>query len=91
MNNEHRLIALMQYGINITSTDGHRWIEIDYTCCTNEAGQLQEAINKTGLVFIGKVYGSYNDALDRVDNLLEALKLTKLNDLYIDNEKEEVE
>ena len=80
----HRLLALMQYGINITHSDGHRWIEIDYTCCTDDADRLQKKLKETGLIVYAKVYGSYEEALDRVDNLLVAVGLEKLADLYID-------
>lgn len=42
----HRLLALMQYGINITHSDGHRWIEIDYTCCTDDADILHKKLDE---------------------------------------------
>lgn len=85
----HRLLALMQYGINITHSDGHRWIEFDYTCCTDDADRLHKKLDETGLTINTKVYGSYDEALDRIDNLLVALELPKLEDVYIDYGKEE--
>lgn len=73
-----RLLGLMQYGLFITQMDGHLYIDINYECVTSEAEELQNKIKDKGITFISKVYEGYDKALDRVDNLLEALGMKKL-------------
>lgn len=78
ISNYPRLLGLMQYGLFITQMDGHLYIDVNYECVTSEAEELQEKIKDKGITFISKVYEGYDKALDRVDNLLEALGLKKL-------------
>ena len=76
--NYPRLLGLMQYGLFITQMDGHLYIDVNYECVTSEAEELQEKIKDKGITFISKVYEGYDEALDRVDKLLEALVMNKL-------------
>ena len=90
--NYPRLLGLMQYGLFITQMDGHLYIDVNYECVTNEAEELQNKIKDKGITFISKVYEGYDEALDRVDNLLEALglkKLTLVGNYLIENKKQE--
>jgi hypothetical protein len=77
--NYPRLLGLMQYGLFITQMDGHLYIDVNYECVTSESEELQNKIKDKGITFISKVYEGYDEALDRVDNLLEALGLKKLS------------
>lgn len=76
--NYPRLLGLMQYGLFITQMDGHLYIDVNCECVTSESEELQEKIKDKGITFISKVYEGYDEALDRVDNLLEALGMKKL-------------
>jgi hypothetical protein len=76
--NYPRLLGLMQYGLFITQMDGHLYIDVNYECVTSEAEELQEKIKEKGITFISKVYEGYDEALNRIDNLLEALGMKKL-------------
>lgn len=90
--NYPRLLGLMQYGLFITQMDGHLYIDINYECVTSEAEELQEKIKDKGITFISKVYEGYDEALDRVDNLLEALGMKKLavvGNYLMENKKQE--
>ena len=89
--NYPRLLGLMQYGLFITQMDGHLYIDVNYECVTSETEELQEKIKDKGITFISKVYEGYDEALDRVDNLLEALgmkKLTVVGNYLIENKKQ---
>jgi hypothetical protein len=92
INNYPRLLGLMQYGLFITFMDGHLYIDVNYECVTSESEELQNKIKDKGITFISKVYEGYDEALDRVDNLLEALGLKKLSivgNYLIENKKQE--
>ena len=90
--NYSRLLGLMQYGLFITQMDGHLYIDVNYECVTSEAEEVQDKIKDKGITFISKVYEGYDEALDRVDNLLEALGMKKLavvGNYLIENKKQE--
>ena len=76
--NYPRLLGLMQYGLFVTQMDGHLYIDVNYECVTSESEELQNKIKDKGITFISKIYEGYDEALDRVDNLLEAFGMKKL-------------
>lgn len=92
ISNYPRLLGLMQYGLFITFMDGHLYIDVNYECVTSEAEEFQSKIKDKGITFISKVCEGYDEALDRVDNLLETLGLKKLaivGNYLIENKKQE--
>lgn len=79
---EKRLISAMNAGFQIHHEDGHRWIMFEpYSeWSTIVEGKLEEH----KIAFRNKVYGSYDDALDRIDGWMKLFGLDKLEDMYID-------
>lgn len=81
-----RLIAAMNMGVRVETQDGHRWIIIGEH---HEGSCLLHAVMSKGLTFddITKVYGSVDDALDRVDRLLERAEMSSLEKMFDEHEE----
>lgn len=66
-----RLIAANQIGVRIEQDSGHRWIFTD-----PDADFIPDCLAKEE--YTGKIYGSYQSALDEIDRVLKANGLPSL-------------
>lgn len=79
---EKRLISAMNAGFQIHHEDGHRWITQEGN---SEFGlQVEDQLYNNGLGVVSKVYGNYDEALNRIDSILKLLGHKNLEDMYID-------
>jgi len=85
-NTQQRLLGAMQYGISIYSEDGHRWITLPVPdqIISRDAENFIDRLNESGLTIQEKVYGDYEEALDRIDLLLTSLGFQTTSEIYID-------
>ena len=78
-----RLIAAMQLGICIRDQDGHRWLEAatddDYP---PDESRFNYLLRTNGVSVNDKIYGSYLEALQVVDDALEMAKQPSLLECY---------
>ena len=78
-----KLVSAMQCGFMITFRDGHRWI--DFEPVTDLAEEIEKVMVKKGVEISSKVYGGYEEALDRISGVLEMLGFDRLENMYIDD------
>ncbi len=81
-----RLLVAMHHCILIQTADGHRWLTTD----ASEVGiegppSLDSRLEAVGLPTVhAKVYGSFREALDRVDAAFRSLGDKTLLEQYVD-------